>query len=182
MDETEEQIKALQQAYRENDGMQKVLDAFATYQNSMRTVNVDVIWNKVARTSPPIKRSEVVGALKSLGELDFGVYTKGAHGYPSRFTFPRSKGPLWVSLLAQGETEEEDLPDDTSETPIDWSLNDETIDAGSLGNLVVHKIRLRENVGTSLSLPHDLTQTEAKRLCLWIRSIPLIDEDNDLGF
>lgn len=166
MDESQQQIDDLKQAYRDDDGVRQILDAFATYQNSMRTVNVDVIWNKVGRQN--IKRSKVVAALKRLQELNFGTYTKGAHQYPSRFGFPRSKGPLWVALLAQG-SEEEDLPDDTS----DLTLEDETFDAGNDGNLIVHKLRLREDTEVAFSLPKNLTPIEAKRLCLWIKSIPL---------
>lgn len=167
MNESQEQIDALQQAYRDDDRMRQILDAFAGYQNSMRTVNVDVIWNRIGRSN--IKRSQIVAALKRLQELGFGTYTKGAHQYPSRFGFPRSKGPLWIALLAQG-SDEEDLPDDTSE---EIMTDDGKPSAGIDQNLIVHKFRLREDAEVAFSIPGNLTLVEAKRLCLWIKSLPL---------
>jgi hypothetical protein len=81
----------------------------------------------------------MTAALKRLQELGFGTYIKGAHQYPSRFGFPRSKGPLWIALLAQG-SDEEDLPDDTFD---DIMAEGSTLDAGGDGNLIAHKFRLR---------------------------------------
>lgn len=174
MDESQEQIEALQQAYQNDDEMRHVLDAFSRYQNSMRTVNVDVIWNRVGRGK--IKRSQVVTALKRLQELGFGTYTKGAKGHPSRFGFPRAKGPLWISLRAQGE-KEEDLPDDTTDDPTIFEGFDD-INAGGDPSSVIHRFRLRQDKEVVFNLPADLTFIEAKRLSLWLKSIPF-DSDGD---
>lgn len=174
MDESDEQVEALQAAYSSEDHIRKVLDVFATYKNAMRTVNVDVVWTKAGGRAS-LNRSEVVAALKRLQELGFGTYTKGAHGYPSRFGFRPLRGPLWVALLAQG-SDAEDLPDDPGELPGEESW--ESLEPGALEGWVDHKFRLRQDVEISFSLPGNLSSKEANRLSLWVKCIPL-DGDVD---
>lgn len=175
MEESDEQVEALQAAYTSEDHTRKVLDVFAKYKNAMRAVNVDVVWAKAGGRAS-LKRSEVVAALKRLQELGFGTYTKGAHGYASRFGFRPSRGPLWLALLAQG-SDEEDLPDDPGELPGEdsWESLDEP---EALEGWVAHKFRLRQDVEISFSLPGNLSSKEAKRLSLWVKCIPL-DGDVD---
>lgn len=170
MDASQEQIISLQYEYQNDNAMEQVLDAFSKYMNSMRVVTVDRIWNRVGTNK--IKRSQVVSALKKLHSLEFGIYTKGVKGYASRFTFPIAKGPLWLSLLAQGG-EEDDLPDDTSN---DFIVNED--ETGDDNDLVSHKFLLRNNSEIIFNLPSDLTIIEAKRLGLWLKSIPF-DSDGE---
>lgn len=171
MNESQQQVEALRQAYGDDEGMRQVLEAFSKYQNSMRTVNVDVIWSRIGRSNT--KRSQIVAALKRLQELGFGTYTKGAHQYPSRFGFPRSKGPLWLAGLAEGR-DEEDLPDDTSDNQ---SIDEDDFPTSDDGD-VVHKFRLRHEKEIFIALPIDLTSKEGKRLSLWLKSLPF-DSDGE---
>lgn len=180
MDETSEQIEELQQLYRDDPAMAQVLDAFYQYVNAVRTVSVDKIWDRVGRSH--LNRSQVVAALKKLHSMNFGIYTKGSRGYASRFGFSRSQGPLRLAMLARGGVEEDDLPDDFSEENEEFKTDEEepfnlAIDSDSA--LVAHKFRLREDREIVFNLPGDLTFKEAKRLSLWLKSIPFDSEGED---
>ena len=180
MDETPEQIEELQQLYGGDPAMSQVMDAFYQYVNAVRIVSVDKIWDRVGRSH--LSRSQVVAALKKLHSMNFGVYTKGSRGYASRFGFSRSQGPLRLAMLARGGVEEDDLPDDFSagnegfkadeEDPLFLEMDDDS-------SLVQHKFRLREDREIIFSLPGDLTFKEAKRLSLWLKSIPFDSEGED---
>lgn len=168
MEANQEQIEALQEQYQGSAVMEKVMAAFSRYQNAVQDVPVDRVW---ARVGKAVKRSEVVGTLKQLEALGFGRYIKGAHGHASRFVFERGSGPKHLSLLARGE-----LADDATEAE-DYALDEGDFDRDD-GDEVTHCLRLREDFDVEIRLPADLTFKEAKRLSLWLRSIPL-DSDGD---
>jgi hypothetical protein len=170
MDESQK-IDALQQAYCDDEKIRQILDVFAGYQNSVRTVNVDIILTKIGGSN--IKQREIVARLKYLQELGFGSFRKGARQHRSRFEFPRSKGPRYIALFGQG-SDEKDLPDDTSE---DFMTEDGASDAGNDQKFITHKFQLRERAEVTFSLPRNLTMIEANRLCLWIRSLPFDGND-----
>jgi hypothetical protein len=178
MEENQEQVDVLQQAYQDDGVMAQVMNAFGKYRNAMREVTVDRIWDRIGRGA--VRRSDIVAALKQLQELGFGSYTKGAHGYASRFGFARSQGPLRLSMLARGIAEEEDLPDDfyPEGDEIKSGAADLAIDSMGDGDSVTHRFLLRQDLEVAFSLPADLTFKEAKRLSLWLKSIP-IDSDGD---
>ncbi|MDN7845788.1 hypothetical protein QZM05_22610 [Burkholderia multivorans] len=178
MEENQDQIDALQQAYQDDGVMTQVMNAFGKYKNAMREVPVDRIWDRIGRGA--VKRSDVVAALKQLQELGFGSYTKGAHGYASRFGFARSQGPLRLSMLARGIEEEEDLPDDfyAEGDELKSSTADLAIDSMGDAESVTHRFLLRQDLEVAFSLPADLSFKEAKRLSLWLKSIPF-DSDGE---
>lgn len=179
MEENQEQIETLQQAYQDDAVMAQVMNAFGKYKNAMREVAVDRIWDRIGRGA--VRRSDIVAALKQLQELGFGSYTKGAHGYASRFGFARSQGPLRLSMLARGIAEEEDLPDDfysEVEERKPSELDPPGIDFAGDEESVTHRFLLRQDLEVAFSLPADLTFKEAKRLSLWLKSIPF-DSDGD---
>ena len=180
MDETPEQKEELQQLYRDDPAMTQVLDAFYQYVNAMRTVGVDTIWDRVGRTH--LNRSQVVAAFKKFHSMNFGIYKKGSRGYASRFDFSRSQGPLRLAILARGGVGEDDLPDDFSAENKEFKADEE--DPFYLGNdndsgLVPHKFRLRENREIVFELPGDFTFKEAKRLSLFLKSLPFDSEGED---
>jgi hypothetical protein len=176
MEENQEQIDALQQAYQDGAAMAQVMNAFGKYRNAMREVTVDRIWDRIGRGA--VRRSDIVAALKQLQELGFGSYTKGAHGYASRFGFARSQGPLRLSMLARGIAEEEDLPDDFYPEGEELKADADAIDSMGDGDSVTHRFLLRQDREVAFSLPADLTFKEAKRLSLWLKSIPF-DSDGE---
>ncbi len=179
MEENQEQIEALQQAYQDDAVMAQVMNAFARYKNAMREVPVDRIWDRVGRGS--VRRAEIVAALKQLQDLGFGSYTKGAHGYASRFGFARAQGPLRLSMLARGIAEEEDLPDDfypEGEERKTGEIDPLGIDLADGEESVTHRFLLRQDLEVEFSLPADLSFKEAKRLSLWLKSIPF-DSDGE---
>lgn len=179
MSESKKQLQQLQQAFQEDAGMQAVINAFSTYQYAVSEVNVDRIWSKAGRSM--VKRSRIVAALKMLQELGFGTYIKGAHGHPSRFGFAHLQRPDRLALQATG-AEDDELPDDFSTTGPDEALRSMPGQLASLeenSNHVAHRFRLRESIDVVFSLPRDLTYQEAKRLSLWIKSLPFDSEADE---
>jgi len=114
--------------------------------------------------------------------MNFGIYNKGSRGYASRFDFSRSQGPLRLAILARGSAGEDDLPDDFSIENGELKVDEENpfyLGTDNDSILVAHKFRLREDREIVFNLPGDLAFKEAKRLSLWLKSIPFDSEGED---
>jgi len=109
MQESEVQVSALKKMYEDIPAYRPFFDDLARYINDVRSIKIDGMHRRVGG-----KRGNVVQAFKSLEQLGLGTYVKGSWGHPSRFDFSGTS-PRRVGLLAQGEVDEDELPDAADE-------------------------------------------------------------------
>jgi len=105
MQETNAQVAELRKLYNDKPALRPFFDELASYIYDRKSIKIDVLHRRIGG-----KRVAVVAAFKMLGELGLGTYVKGSWGHASRFDFV-STTPKRVGLLAQGVTDEEELPD-----------------------------------------------------------------------
>lgn len=104
MEETDTQVRGIRAAYEEHMAF---FDGLAQYVNNVRLITVDRLHQRVKG-----RRKAIVDGFRLLQALGLGEYTKGSRGHASRFEFARQTGPVRIGLLAQGVSDEDELPDE----------------------------------------------------------------------
>lgn len=175
MTEWQESIDGLQTAYNQDLVLKALIDdAFAKYKIRVSEVPLDLLLKRIGGQG--FGKPKLLAALRKLHQLELGVYIKGSHGHKSRFAFSQGLGPKQIANMAIGSELEAGIEDPINcEARID---DDFDIDSFINVNMVKHKFRLREHLDIIVELPADLKLTEAKRLGLWLKSIPM-DSDGD---
>jgi len=155
----------LQGLYSDNDAARQVLDHMAGRERNQRITKLKVILRRLRADGSKIKQADVIGAFRALEELDCGRYIEGRHGHDSRFDWEFTKS-LLASKAAQGiEADAEQVTNESDEF-YEYDILD-------------HSYYLREDFLLTLTLPVDLTESEAKRISKYIATLPLEDFDEE---
>lgn len=116
------------------------------------TVTVDGIEAEAASLEIAVDRGALVRFLKDLQELGYGRFVTGRRGHKSRFEWSLSI----LHLSEAGSVESTSDENQGAEPP----------------EIITHTFVLRSNYTVSLGLPSDLTAAEARRLSMFIASLP----------
>ena len=149
----------LSELYRESDVAQKLLDHFASRTNDSRVTKLDRAKAVLDARDVRASVAEVRAVFRQLEKLGCGKYVIGRRGHPSRFIW--TSGLVSVGQVASGrgiDVEKVRLSSD--------------VEDGSSADTLEHVFQLRPTVTVRLSLPANLTATEATRLADFIRTLP----------
>jgi hypothetical protein len=154
-------MSGLKALYRENRVAQQMLDHFASRRNDSTATKLDRALTLLAGRGIVASRAQVREVFRELEKLGCGKYVMGRRGWPSRFEW--SVGLVSVGQAASGEEVEieEVTPQAAAEA-----------DDDAAGEALEHVFQLRPALPVTLTLPADLTPTEASRLSDFIRTLP----------
>lgn len=148
----------IRQLYQSEDSFRKIFDHLASRTNNAAETKIPRMQAVLAGQGIDIDRSTFKRFFEALEGEGCGRYIVGRWGYPSRFAWEVNlKG---VASIAIGESQV--MPDAPAE---------ET-DSGMLD----HRYFIRPDMELILSLPSDLTKTEAARLARFIDTLTFEDE------
>ncbi|MEZ6056206.1 MAG: hypothetical protein R3C01_05835 [Planctomycetaceae bacterium] len=161
-------VTKLQTAYRDNEEVAAICDEMSGRQNNQAETKLKSFLSLLNRDrETPIKRWKIIAAFRLLEEVGCGRYVEGRHGHPSRFAWNPEYKSLAIARAALGEAL---VTVDQTEELVEGELSVEGDDS-----LLEHYFNLRADYQLELSLPIDLTISEAERLAAFIRSLPLED-------
>jgi hypothetical protein len=164
--------KKIRRIYMRDSIAQAVLNHFTELSDSEISIDVDTLLKHVPNLDNV--RQRTIQVLKTLEEEQLGKFTTGRRGHKSRFEAPR--GLRALSEILESKTYPQHAP---SQQPKPTHLDG--------ANSGTHQEPARERVGTktlthqfmvrpdfplSITLPVDLTGTEASRLADFIKSLP----------
>jgi hypothetical protein len=148
----------LRNLYTSNPVARVLLDHFASRKYDSTFTKLDRAVQIVTDLGTPASQADLREVFKDLGKASYGEYVPGRRGHPSRFVWSASLRS--VGMAASGDEVEiqEVEPEGPSDEPPPEMLE--------------HTFRLRPMFPVTLSLPPDLTTTEAARLADFIRTLP----------
>lgn len=155
-------IDSIKTLYTASSVARKFFDHMACRKRNQGETSVDRICELLSVDSGEVGRKEVVDLFQDLARLGCGQFVRGRKGYRSRLVW--SVGSLQLAKIATGEMSAELIPDNDDSNCSDESDESETF---------MHAYILRESFSVSLELPSDLTRSEAERLAMFIRSLPM---------
>ena len=128
-----------------------------------------------ARAITKAGRADVIAMFKNMEDLGLGRFVIGRRGAKSRFEW--SVGMVDAGLAATKGGGHTIAPLDDSE----YEVEDED---DSEDGFVNHDFRLRDgdNGTITISLPSDLTPAEAKRVGLFVSSLPIVEVEGEDEF
>lgn len=106
--------------------------------------------------------STMLSVFRELGNLGAGRFVQGRHGYPSRIEWKFSIRSL--GAVAKGEKA---APDQVSADAVEDEADEEEREG-----VLTHEFQLRDGLKAQFNLPANLTEKEADRLSLFIKSLP----------
>jgi DNA-binding MarR family transcriptional regulator len=145
-----------------NDVSKAFLERLANRTRSSRFTTVEHVIRFTRGT-----RKDVVELFKSLEELGLGAFIPGRRGGQSRFEWHVRLTD--VGQAAIGEVEE-------IEQATEHELEEEDEEDEEEEGMVSHEYTLRPGAKVEFSLPSNLTQKEADRLAMFIKTLPFTDE------
>lgn len=155
----------LRKLYKKNKAARAFFDHAAQRLKNQNETKVDRILKVLREEGHDISRSDIIEVFREFEKEKLGNFVIGRRGWSSRFVW--SMAIVSAGKAATGESEEvEELPPQPEEDSEE---------------LVTHKYRLRSDFTLELKIPADLSVTESKRLSLFVRSLPIEDEDEDTG-
>jgi len=163
-------LEALRLSYQTIPELAAICDELGNRQNNRQMTNIKSFLSKLNQNSiEPILQGKLIAAFRELERLDCGEYVEGRRGYKSRFVWNSDFGSLSICRAAFGEMlstpQDEDSQDD------DTGYNGDNEHMTDLD----HQFHLRDTYQVEISLPVNLTVAEAKRLAMFIKSLPLDD-------
>lgn len=150
---------ALRELYRKSDVGKELFDHFASRTNDSRETKLDRARAVLVARGARASIADLREFFRQLEHLGCGRYVIGRRGHPSRFIW--TAGLVSVGQVASGkgvDVEEVRSPSELEEGP-----SRDTLD---------HIFQLRPSMTVALSLPANLTATEAARLADFIRTLP----------
>ena len=151
-------IDQLRNLYQNNAIARVFLDEMAGRARNQSETKIDRILVLLQTGNNEINRSQIVQLFRQLQEVGCGQFVTGRWGWPSRFVW--NVGSLAASRVASGEEQEVE--------PV-MEAGDQTGEVDELE----HTFNLRPDYQVSLTLPLDLTQSEAERLAGFVRTLPM---------
>lgn len=132
-----------------------IMDHFKTRERGSKVTKVKGLKHALAEHS--VANGKIVRFFRKLESIGCGEFVVGRRGQPSRFLWAVNLVRL-AQLAAGQDVRLEGAP---------------TIEEKALNNgLIDHSFRLRKDLNVTLSLPDDLTPTEASRLSAFIHTLP----------
>jgi hypothetical protein len=153
--------------YRTDPVARRLFDWLAVRQNDATETTVER-----AAAKSVTSYSEMLRLFKKIEDLGIGTFIEGRRGHKSRIT--------WLySVRSIGEAAREEVGDLRGIEPGkvdnegDEPENEEH--AHSSSQSFCHRLQLRTDFEVCVDLPRDLTQKEAERIAVWVRSLPFGD-------
>jgi hypothetical protein len=150
--------KAINGLYLSNQAARTILKELASMPRQDETL-IETLEKKLSKSHSEITRREIVSLFKALDEYGAGEFVPGRRGHPSRFRWEVDS-----IRLASGDAV-------SSPRQSEQHLAPSFAAAESL-LLITHRYQLRPDMVISLSLPADISQTEAYRLAQFVNSLP----------
>ena len=158
-------VDGLKALYSANECARRLLDHMAGRERNQRVTKLKVVLRRLRSDGTNIRKSDLIGAFRELEKLDCGRYIEGRHGHDSRFDWEITKS-LVASKAAQGGEADPELETDEIEETYDYDVLD-------------YSFYLREDFQLTITLPVDLSDSEAKRLANFVETLPLEDFDEE---
>lgn len=152
--------EALKELYVSNEAVKAFCDHMAQRDRNQGETKLKRILSLLADEKSPVRKPEMIAAFRELERVGCGQYVVGRHRWPSRFVW--SVKSLTTCQLAQGSATESD---ETAIGDYDESESEE----------LEHTYNLRADFQVRVSLPMDLSESEAERLAGFVRSLPMDD-------
>ena len=119
------------------------------------------------------ERKDVVELFKELEDLQLGHFIPGRRGAQSRFEWRVRLTDVARAAFGEiDEIEEADHDDLDDETEV---VIEEDTDANTDNFMLEHTFALRADLHIKLTLPADLSEKEADRLSMFIKTLPFAD-------
>ena len=134
-----------------------ILGHFASRQRNSTQTTVDGLRAALLREGREVSRNDVVSTFKELAEAGCGTFVVGRKGHPTRFEWVVALSRAGSVAVAKATTANDQIAEP------EQSNSRMTLD---------HQYILRQDFTVKLSLPLDLSETEASRLADFIRTIP----------
>lgn len=158
-------LDGVKNLYRENRFAKVMLDNFSQRERSRKETTVEQMVQIILPEEPKVTRKDVVELYKSLKELGCGDFVIGRRGGTSRFVW--SVGMVSLGNVAIGLASEIEAV--------------ELVEASEDNDprMLSHNFKLRLNLDPiTISLPDDLSLTEAERLANFIKTLPFDSATN----
>jgi|GEM_PF-513698 len=170
-------ISGLRELYNASPGAREILDNLAAWEDR-KVTSVKRLHRRLDRAGSMLERQDVAEFFQALHAIGLGELLAGNGARRPRFVwgYPLTR----LSLVASGEAWEleplrADTPDHEEGDVDDDLLEDEppAVAASEIAaSEIKHIYRLRGNYTVKVTLPMDLTATEAARLADFIRTLP----------
>ena len=159
-------VTELQTLYKDDSNFKSLFDDFAARAKSQRVTKVDQLQNRLREVDLP--RSVVISWFRKLETQNHGQFIEGRKGHPSRFVW--SSDPIEVGKAAQGQA--------ASVPPISAAANIERneTELPRAYKSRAYKFPLRPSMDATIEIPTDLSEKEADRLSLFIRTLAISSE------
>lgn len=148
-------VDELREVYLNLPSAKPIFDDFANRTNNQRLTKVEQLLNRLRDES--VMRAHVIKLFRRLEELNHGKFIEGRKGHPSRFIWSSSQ--IDVGKAAQGQ--------DGTIKPVPIDAEAEAI----VDEVRQYSIFLRSGMDAKISLPADLSLSEAERLCAFLKAI-----------
>lgn len=144
----------LKKLYRSSNVAQAFFDLAAQRKNDQQETTVERAIDSLGNR---FDRSKVVDLFRNLQQLRCGTFVLGRHTHKSRFVWGVSM--ISVGRAATGEISEIEDINEPDEEEIE-------------SEFLIHTYHLRADLHIDINLPVDLTQREAERLAMFLKSLP----------
>lgn len=158
----EDIVRIIRGMYQSDETARALFDHFAGRKNKANETTADAVVSATGAW-----RADGVNLLKKLSELGLGQYYIGRRGSPTRIEWLYDIRNL--GRVAQGAPLAL-IPSDSENS----EAEEEAIAAVSSSpkETIHHSHQLRSNFQIQIALPADLTDREAERIGVWVRSLP----------
>ncbi|HWB82946.1 MAG TPA: hypothetical protein VG675_02315 [Bryobacteraceae bacterium] len=78
-------IAKLKAAYAEDPAVRAIIDHFASRQRNRSSIEVNALHDKLARSSTPVGKQDLIRALRLMGTVGVGRFLVGRRGQATRF-------------------------------------------------------------------------------------------------
>ena len=159
-------IDELKAAYIANDAIRAICDEMAPRQRNQNETKLLRMLSVLENNGASVRKPMLIAGFRELQRVGCGEYVEGRRGWPSRFVWTVES--INACRIAQGEQVEAAViaPVDDDDDSTDSEEEIDTLD---------HYFNLRADFQIEVSLPIDLSQSEANRLSAFIQSLPLDD-------
>jgi hypothetical protein len=161
---------ALQRLYGSDSSAKDVLDHLAGRERNWSETTVDRLARNVWNEGSSASRADIIAALRGLEDAGCGRFIVGRGGYPSRFQW--HVGMVEVGRRAAGRPAVIEQVDPEAPSDIDGEPESPGEQPTQRVRDITHAFQLRPDMLVSITLPADLTPTEAVRLGGFLRTLP----------
>jgi hypothetical protein len=149
-------IQKTRQVYQTSPDVKMLVDRYATLETLESESLIETVITSLFGVGQNANRGFVVQAFKKMENCGCGRFIDGRKGYPSRFRWAVNSIALAKAVIGKGKESDVVIVD----VP-----------------LVKHLYRIRPNFGVTITLPMDITKTEALRLSEWMKTLYFSEEE-----